>query len=92
MWYAVTAQPVKLKDREKKKEFYRGEIEVIISADTVENLETKLKETIEKYPRETIKYLRAGIKYIEANNIVEAKRKSKSVSIYFDHKGQYHLL
>lgn len=92
MWYAVTAQPVKLKGREKKKEFYRSEIEVIINAETIESLETKLRETIEKYPRETSKYLRAGIKFIEASNIIEAKRKSKSVSIYFDHKGQYHLL
>jgi hypothetical protein len=91
MWYAVTARPVNLRSREKKKEFYRGDIEVIINSETFEELESKLKETLEKYPRETTKYLRAGIKFIEAHNIVEAKRKSKSVSIYFDHKGQYHL-
>ena len=91
MWYAVTAHPVKLRSREKKKEFYRGEIEVIINADTIENLEKKLKETLDKYPQETTKYLHAGIKFIEANNIVEAKRKSKTISIYFDHRGQYHL-
>lgn len=91
MWYAVTAHPVKLKGREKKKEFYHGEIEVIINAGTQEDLELKLKETFRKYPTETIKYLRAGIKFIEANNILEAKRKSKSVSIYFDQNGQYHL-
>lgn len=91
MWYAVTARSVNLKKREKKKEFYRGDIVVIINADTRENLEIKLKETFEKYPQEMIKYLRAGIKFIEANNIVQAKRRSKEVSIYFDHKGQYHL-
>jgi len=91
MWYAVTARPINLKNREKKKEFYRGDIEVIINAETSEKLEIKLKETFEKYPRETIKYLRAGIKFIEAKNIVEAKRKSKSITIYFDQKGQYHL-
>jgi hypothetical protein len=91
MWYAVTAHPVTLKNKEKKKEFYHGDIEVIINADSIETLEIKLKETLEKYPRETVKYLRAGIKFIEATNIVEAKRKSKSVSIYFDHNGQYHL-
>ena len=91
MWYAVTAHPVKLKGREKKKEFYRGDIEVIINAKTLEDLDIKLKETLNKYPNETIKYLRAGIKFIEANNILEAKRKSKSVSIYFDQRGQYHL-
>ena len=41
MWYAVTAKPVKLRNREKKKEFYRGEIEVIINAETREKLEIK---------------------------------------------------
>jgi len=91
MWYAITAHPVNLKNKEKKKEFYRGDIEVIINAETHEKLEIKLKETFEKYPRETAKYLQAGIKFIKANNIVEAKRKSKSVSIYFDQRGQYHL-
>jgi len=91
MWYAVTARPVTLKNKEKKKEFFRGDIEVIINADSIEKLEIKLKETLQKYPGETVKYLRAGIKFIEANNIVEAKRKSKSVSIYFDQHGQYHL-
>ena len=91
MWYAITACPLKLKGKEKKKEFYRGDIEVIINAETEEKLEIKLKETLEKYPRETEKYLRAGIKFVKANNIVEAKRKSKSISIYFDQQGQYHL-
>jgi ApbE superfamily uncharacterized protein (UPF0280 family) len=92
MWYAVTAKPVKLKSREKKKEFYRGEIEVIINAETREKLESKLKETLNRYPQETIKYLKAGIKFVEANNIIQAKRRSKEVDIYFDHTGQYKLL
>jgi hypothetical protein len=89
MWYAVTAKPVKRKSREKKKEFYRGEIEVIIHSHTEKELEDKLKKTIEEYPQETIKYLKAGIKFIEADNIIQAKRKSKKVVIYFDHTGQY---
>ena len=92
MWYAVTAKPVKLKSSEKKKEFYRGEIEVIINAETREELEEKLKDTLNKYPRETTKYLKAGIKFVEAGNIIQAKRKSKEVSTYFDHTGQYKLL
>jgi len=92
MWYAVTAKPVKLRNREKKKEFYRGEIEVIINAETREKLEIKLRATFEKFPQETAKYLRAGIKFIEADNIPQAKRKSKDISIYFDQKGQYHIL
>jgi len=92
MWYAVTAKPVKLRNREKKKEFYRGEIEVIINAETRDKLEIKLKETFEKFPQETAKYLHAGIKFIEADNILQAKRKSKENPIYFDQKGQYYIL
>jgi hypothetical protein len=92
MWYAVTAHPVKLKSREKKKEFFRGDIEVIINAESRSDLEVKLEETFKKYPQEMAKYLRAGIKFIEADNIVQAKRRSREVSIYFDQKGQYHLL
>ena len=91
MWYAVTAKPVKLKSREKKKEFYRGEIEVIIHSKTQQELEYKLKKTIQQYPQETIKYLKAGIKFIEADNIIQAKRNSRKVAIYFDHTGQYNL-
>jgi hypothetical protein len=91
MWYAVTAKPIKLKNREKKKEFYRGDIEIIINADTREGLEVKLNETFDKFPDEMKKYLRAGIKFIEAENLIQAKRKSKERTIYFDHTGQYHL-
>jgi ApbE superfamily uncharacterized protein (UPF0280 family) len=92
MWYAVTAKPVKLKTREKKKEFYHGEIEVIINAKSKEELELKLKETFNKFPQETTKYLRAGIKFVEADNIIQEKRKSRNITTYFDQKGQYHLL
>jgi len=91
MWYAVTAKPVKLKRREKSKEFFRGEIEVIVNADSFDDLEKKLRRTFEKYPDEMTKYLHAGIKFVEADNIIQAKRKSKDVSIYFDHTGQYKL-
>jgi hypothetical protein len=92
MWYAVTAKPVKRKSKEKRKEFYRGEIEVIINAETREELEIKLRDTLEKYPQETTKYLKAGIKFVEASNIVQAKRRSKDIDTYFDHTGQYKLL
>lgn len=92
MWYAVTAKPVKLKSREQKKEFYSGEIQVIINAKTRELLEEKIKETFEKFPQEMSKYMKAGIKFVEAENIIQAKRRSKDVDIYFDQKGQYHLL
>ena len=91
MWYAVTARPVKLKSKEKRKEFFRGEIEVIVNAETRDKLEEKLKATCKKYPKETSKYLRAGIKFVEASNIIQAKRKSREVGTYFDHTGQYKL-
>ena len=91
MWYAVTAYPVNLKKKEIRKEFYRADIEVVLNAGSREELEKKLNQTLERYPGETLKYLRSGIKFIKANNVIEAKRKSKSVSVYFDHLGQYHL-
>jgi hypothetical protein len=91
MWYAVTAKPVKLKKREKSKEFFRGEIEVIVNAETIADLEVKLEKTFKKYPEEMSKYLKAGIKFVEADNIIQAKRKSREVSVYFDHTGQYKL-
>jgi hypothetical protein len=92
MWYAVTANPLKLSKSEQKKEFFSKEHEVILNADTREELEKKLFETKNQYPGEFLKYLRAGIKVVEAENIVQAKRLSKKISIYFDEKGQYHLL
>jgi hypothetical protein len=92
MWYAVTAQPVSLKDKEKKKEFFRAEIEVILNAETRQELEKKLSETRKKFPSEMNKYLRAGIKILQADNLIQAKRKSSKVHIYFDERGQYHFL
>jgi 16S rRNA C967 or C1407 C5-methylase (RsmB/RsmF family) len=92
MWYAVTANPLKLTNREQKKEFFSKEHEVILNAESREELEKKLLETKNQYPTEFRKYLRAVIKMVEAENIVQAKRLSKKISIYFDEKGQYHLL
>ena len=92
MWYAVTARPLNLTTKEKKKEFYNREHEVILNADSRRQLEEKLSETKEKFPEEFKKYLKAGIKIVEAENIIQAKRKSKKINIYFDEKGQYHIL
>jgi len=92
MWYAVTAHPVSLKNREKKKEFFRAEIEVILNSETRQELENKLSATRIKFPSEMNKYLRAGIKILQADNLIQAKRKSAKVHIYFDERGQYHFL
>jgi hypothetical protein len=91
MWFAVTAKPVRHKRKERSKEFYRGDIEVILNAETQDLLEKKLQDTLDKFPVEMNKYLRAGIKIVEAENLVKAKRISKKVDFYFDHKGQYHF-
>jgi hypothetical protein len=92
MWYAVTAKELNLTSKERKKEFFSREHEVILNADSRPELEVKLEETRRKYPNEFKKYLKAGIKIVEAENIIQAKRLSKKISIYFDEKGQYHLL
>ena len=56
------------------------------------NLKKKIEKTKEQYPQEFKKYLKAGIKIVEAKNILEAKRISKKINIFFDEKGQYHIL
>ena len=66
MWYAVTANPSNLKIKEKKKEFFSREHEVILNAETKEELERKIEKTKEQYPQEFKKYLKAGIKIVEA--------------------------
>jgi len=91
MWYAITANPLNLKTKEKKKEFFSREHEVIFNAETKEELENKIINTKEQYPEEFKKYLKAGIKIVEAGNVSEAKRISKKINYYFDEKGQYHI-
>ena len=89
MWFAVTAKPVKRGLREKNKEFYSAEILVILNGNSKKELEIKLNETKNKFPQEMNKYLKAGIKYVEADNLVQAKRKSKNIAVYFNEKGQF---
>lgn len=91
MWYAVTARPVNLKKRQRNKEFYSGEIAVILNAESKKLLEKKLNETAKKFPDEMLKYEEAGIKFIEADNIIQAKRRAKNYPIYYDRKGQYNI-
>jgi len=92
MWYAITANPLDLKIKEKKKEFFNREHEVIFYADSKEELEKKIMHTKQKYPQEFKKYLKAGIKIVEAENVPEAKRISKKTNYFFDEKGQYNIL
>ena len=92
MWYAVTANPLHLTSKEKKKEFFSREHEVILNAESRAALNEKLEETRARFPQEFKKYLKAGIKIVEADNIIQAKRLSKKINTYFDEKGQYHIL
>lgn len=91
MWFALTAHEKKLSRKELKKEFSAGKYEIIISAETEDDLNKKLNESIEKFPKEMEKYLKAGIKIIEAENSIRAKRKATREHKYFDQRGQYSL-
>ncbi len=92
MWYAVTAKPLNLKNKEKKKEFFSREHEIILNAETKRELEQKLMDTKEDYPQEFKKYMKAGIKMVEADSTAQAKHFAKKINIFFDEKGQYNLL
>jgi hypothetical protein len=92
MWYAVTANANYRSKKEKRKEFMTGSSDIILTASSKAELELKLKESIEKYPQQMIKYLRAGIKFVEANTSRQAKQKAKQVYFYFDASGQYHFI
>ena len=92
MWFAVTAQTLSRSKKESKKEFHSRSLDIILSAETKEELEKKLRESLEKYPEQMSKYLNAGIKFVEADNTAKAKSKAKKVPIYFDRTGQYHFI
>ena len=91
MWFALTANEKKLTRKEKKKEFSTAKYEIIMSADSQEELNNKLNESIDKFPREMEKYLKAGIKIVEADNSIQAKRHATKEYKYFDQRGQYSL-
>ena len=92
MWYAITANPSNRKNKEKKKEFFSREHEIILNAETKRELEQRLMDTKENYPQEFKKYMKAGIKLVEAENTVQAKHLAKKINIFFDERGQYHIL
>ena len=92
MWYALTAHSPILDKKETRKEFYTDSHEIVVSAESRELLEQKLKESLQRYPVQAEKYLRAGIKIVEADSLKSAKQKAKNISTYFNHTGQYSIL
>jgi hypothetical protein len=92
MWYAVTENPVKRTRKEKRKEFMAARYEIILNAESRAELENKLSESIRDYPDKMKRYLEAGIKYVEAGNPQQAKKRAPEVNIYFDQRGQYKFL
>ena len=91
MWYALTAQTVKRSKKEKRREFLVQKEEIILSAESREQLENKLKKTRSEYPEQIEKYLQAGIKIIEAKNPAAAKRRANEVPVSIEKSGQLKL-
>ena len=91
MWYALTAQTVKRSKKEIRKEFQVQKEEIILSAESREALEKKLEKTRRNYPEQIEKYLKAGIKIIEAKNPAQAKRRANEVPISIEKTGQLKL-
>ena len=91
MWFALTAHQKKRSKKEIQKEFFAGKYGVIMTAESRDELEKKLNESIVKFPREMEKYLHAGIKIIEADSSIRAKLKAAKENKYFDQSGQYSL-
>jgi hypothetical protein len=91
MWFLLTAHNPQRSRKEKNKEFQSTQYQVILTADTREGIEEKLQETTTKFPQEIAKYLKAGIKIVEARNASEAKRKAHESPVYLADNGQYSL-
>jgi PIN domain nuclease of toxin-antitoxin system len=91
MWYALTAQTVKRSKKECKKEFQVHKEEIILSAGSREELEEKMEKTRSKYPEQIEKYLKAGVKIIEARNATEAKQRAHEIQVSIEKSGQLNL-
>jgi hypothetical protein len=91
MWYALTANSVIRDKKEMRKEFYANPNEIVVTAESRDMLEQKLNECLHLYPQQAAKYLRAGIKIVEADSIKMAKRKARDTFTYFNHTGQYSI-
>ena len=92
MWYALTENPVRRTSREQRKEFMAARYEIIFNAETRELLEKKLTQSMHEFPDKMARYLAAGIKFVEAENPAQAKKRAPAVHIYFDQHGQYKFL
>jgi len=88
MWFAVTANPLNRRKKESKKEFYARECEIFLSAQTKKDLEDKIKLTLENFPKESQKYIDAGIKLVEAETSEKAKQLAHKTDIYVEKDGQ----
>jgi len=88
MWYAVTANPLSRARKETKKEFYSKECEIFLSAQTREDLEEKIKLSAKNFPKESKKYIDAGLKIVEATSSEKAKRAAFKTEVYIEKTGQ----
>ena len=88
MWFAVTANPLSRDKKELKKEFYSKECEIFLSALTKEDLENKIKLSMKNVPKESKKYIDAGLKIVEADTSKRAKRLALKTEIYIEKSGQ----
>lgn len=88
MWFAVTANSLNRNKKELKKEFYSKECEIFLSAQTREDLENKIKLSMKNFPKESAKYINAGLKIVEANTSKQAKRLALKTEIYIEKSGQ----
>jgi len=91
MWFALTANSAIRGKKEARKEFYTNAHELVVSAGSRELLEQKLRECLQAYPDQAVKYLRAGIKIVEADSLNSAKKKARTITTYFNHTGQYSI-
>ncbi len=91
MWYALTANTSVRGKKEARKEFYSNAHELVVSAESRELLEVKIQECLKEYPEQAEKYLRAGIKIVEADSLKAAKKKALHITTYFNHTGQYSI-
>lgn len=88
MWYALTARSTKLSRKDQKKEFLTKELEIFLSAETKELLEKKIQETISNFPKQSERYLKAGLKIVEADNPEHAKQLAKTKNEFIEKDGQ----
>lgn len=65
--------------------------ELLLRASSEEEALQKIRETAERYPEESQRYLSDGFRIIDATSVAEAKRKFASVNIT-DNSGQIRFI